>query len=308
MNPDTLESIKRTNMDLDNIQKVMELSREYGIGTYSELILGLPLETLESWKNGLCNLLESGQHDSIDVWFAQLLENSELADSKTREKYNIQSIVAKDYMSMQNYNYWDDIPETIEIVNATSTMTTDDIVEAYMYAWTVVHFHITGYSQIYSKYLRNVNGIDYRNFYDKLYNEISTNKNNFFNEHFVELKQVVATYLKTGELNSSQYKGHNLLSKSAEYFYINKQFVYDTAEKIFNHYSKIDDSLKTLQRNILFDERKDYPIVVNIEYNTLSWKKNPTTVTIDSRIKDYKSYNFYSMRRQNLIRNIIEVT
>ena len=59
-------------------------AREKGVNVYTEMILGLPEETVESWKTGLCELLDAGQ-DSIDIWFCQVFGNTEL--NLNREKY-----------------------------------------------------------------------------------------------------------------------------------------------------------------------------------------------------------------------------
>ena len=39
---DTLEAIKRKNMDVNNMRRLLDLSIEYGVPTYTELILGMP--------------------------------------------------------------------------------------------------------------------------------------------------------------------------------------------------------------------------------------------------------------------------
>lgn len=309
MNKDTLEAIKRTNMGIHDIKKIMDLSQKYQIGTYSELILGMPLETLDTWKDGICELLSSGQHNSIDVWFAQLLENSELADNETREKYDIEYIVAEDYMSIQNYNYWEDITETIKLVNKTSTMNTAEMIEAYMYAWLIVHFHITGYSQIYAKYLYYFKDITYRKFYDTLFEEISTNKNNFLFEHYTKIKKVVDQYLNTGKLNADQHKGHNLLTKSSKYIYDHKSQIDSIVKDVFIQLNENKQNLplQELQKNLLFDLNSQYPIEIDLPVDIFNYKNNSTKVLIKAQLSDNKNYDFYALRRQNLIRNRIEL-
>lgn len=308
MNKPTLEAIKRTNLKLDNMKSVMRMSREYGVKTYSEMILGLPLETIETWKNGLCELLSNGQHDSIDVWLAQLLQNSELAEPDTREKYGIKSVIASDYVSINNYNYWEDIPENIEIINFTNTMSTEEMAESYMYAWMIIHFHITGYSQIYSRYLNNMKKINYRDFYDRLFKKLK-DKECFINEHFDELYSVISSYLHTGELNHATIKGHNLISHSSKYLFENRNELLDITKQVCGEFiNDIPYELKTLQENFLLNLDTVYPLTINFDYNiNHDWQKQPVKIVISSRMKNYDSYDFYSMRRQNLIRNDISV-
>ena len=50
MTPLVLEAIERKNMAFSDFATLLELCNSRGIPTYTELILGLPGETYESWK------------------------------------------------------------------------------------------------------------------------------------------------------------------------------------------------------------------------------------------------------------------
>ena len=80
----------------------MELAKKYKVRTYTEMILGLPEETLESWKEGFATILENGQHESIDIWFCQVFGNTELNSALSREVYGIETVKAEDYLSFTN--------------------------------------------------------------------------------------------------------------------------------------------------------------------------------------------------------------
>jgi len=53
---------------------------KYDIPTYSELILGLPGETYESWVAGLEECLSAGIKNNIFIYLCQVLVNTQLAD------------------------------------------------------------------------------------------------------------------------------------------------------------------------------------------------------------------------------------
>ena len=59
MNEPTLKAIKRKNLHVQDISKHVKLAKKYGVNLYSDLILGLPEETLESWKDGM---------EGVDGW------------------------------------------------------------------------------------------------------------------------------------------------------------------------------------------------------------------------------------------------
>ena len=309
MNQPTLEAIKRTNLAFDNIDHVMSIAKKYKIKTYSEMILGLPLETIDSWKDGLCELLELGQHDSIDVWFAQLLQNSELAHPDTVKQYGIKSVVAQDYITLNNYNYWEDVPEQINIINATDTMTTEQMAECYIYAWMIINFHINGYSQIYSKYLNKVKKIPYRTFYDLLWQELNSPTNNQLQKHVKFLRDTIYKYLMTGEAIDDGQKGHNFLHVSSKFLYDNKSDMFEISKTILDCLCKDNPTnLQKLQENILLDKELSYPIQISFDYNIDgNWENKEVNITLNSRITDFDNHNFYALRRQNLIRNQIFV-
>ncbi len=308
MNQPTLEAIKRTNLAFDNIEHVMKVAKKYKTKTYSELILGLPLETIHTWKDGLCELLELGQHDSIDVWFAQLLQNSELAHPDTVKQYGIKSVMAKDYFILNNYNYWEDVPEQINIINATNTMTTEQMVECYVYAWMIINFHINGYSQIYSKYLNKVKKIPYRTFYDLLWQELNSPTNNQLQKHVKFLRDTIYKYLKTGAIDDGQ-KGHNFIHVSSKFLYEHKSDMFAISKKILDCLCEDNPTnLQKLQENILLDKELSYPIQISFDYDIDgNWENKEVNITLDSRITDFDNHNFYALRRQNLIRNQITV-
>ena len=89
LNPDTLKAIGRQNMSLAQFREQIAMYRADGVTTYSELILGLPLETYESFCRGIGLLLENGQHRKINVYNCELLPNSPMAQPAYREKYGI---------------------------------------------------------------------------------------------------------------------------------------------------------------------------------------------------------------------------
>ena len=45
-------------MKIQKFEEIIEKCDEKGIPNYTEIILGLPLETLDTWKKGINDLLE----------------------------------------------------------------------------------------------------------------------------------------------------------------------------------------------------------------------------------------------------------
>jgi len=105
-----LESIKRKNMDINRAEEIFQLLEEKQLNYYSELILGLPEETLETWKEGLIKIISAGLHQCLDIHFTSMLENSELNQLSQREKYNIKVVTVEDV----TYTIYDDESNILE--------------------------------------------------------------------------------------------------------------------------------------------------------------------------------------------------
>ena len=130
---------------------MLRLADEYNTYTYTELILGLPLETKETWKSGVCELMELGQHNKIFVQKGTLLPNTEW-NLEHREEYDIKTVKLHDFVAGAPTEEKDQ--EYIDLVVSTNTMDIHDMNESWMYSWMCEQMHYNGYSQIISKYLR----------------------------------------------------------------------------------------------------------------------------------------------------------
>jgi len=203
MSTQVLKAIKRKNLASDDYSKLFKKLDKEKIPYYTEFILGLPEETLESWKKGLTEVLTLGLHDRIDFWLADALPNSELSDPVYIDKYNLQFKVI--YNNLNMYHEDDGILEKQTIIVSTSSMSSAEMVEAYMYAWMIQSFHSSGYSQLQAR-VGYKNGISYRQFYDRLYEKL--NKESPLNHFFYELKsEVEKTFFvdKNSELKFPQH-------------------------------------------------------------------------------------------------------
>lgn len=260
MTDEVLTAIKRDNMDLNDLEDLIQKTREAGVLAYSEVILPLPLETLDSWKTGLAELLECGQHSSIEMWKAQLLKNSEMTSTASKELYGIEQISVSDYSYYQSSGDWNDIPEKIDIISATNTMTSDEVTEAYMYGWMIINLHTQGYLQILAKYCRNVLNVNYRDFYDRVFAELMEG-DTVISEAFRNTMKVEQHYMQQGNLlelepeagNGAPEAGHFIVQRDLATVFKHKNTVYDIGEKIAKTFGNIDGTVVNANRHSLAD-------------------------------------------------------
>jgi radical SAM superfamily enzyme YgiQ (UPF0313 family) len=87
LNPDVLEAIKRRNLPLEQVAEINEQLKEKGLSTqlYSELILGLPLDTREGHLDANRKLMDLGAE--VFNYNLHLLPGTEMDSEETRKKY-----------------------------------------------------------------------------------------------------------------------------------------------------------------------------------------------------------------------------
>ncbi|MBE6812502.1 MAG: hypothetical protein E7523_06430 [Ruminococcaceae bacterium] len=174
MSREALSCINRQNMPLENFLQLMNLYNSHGIATYSELILGLPGETYCSFKEGIEQLLECGQHMAINFFNCELLTNSIMSDPAYIEKYKIEYAVTEQHQYHVVPNR-QGIPEYSKIVVSTSTLSREDWIACNILHVFVRTFHNLGLLQCIAIYLHHEKKIRYTDFYCDL---IAWAKNN----------------------------------------------------------------------------------------------------------------------------------
>jgi radical SAM superfamily enzyme YgiQ (UPF0313 family) len=178
MTTKVLDIIKRTNLKQHRIQEIFDLAKENNIRVYTELILGLPGETAESFMNSVFEIIEYGNHHGIDIFQCQLLENAELTRIQ-KEIYNIETKHWSDYVSplQQTFNNENcELTETVAVTIETDTLPKNKMLEVLSWTSFMTMFHFYGFSTQLSRFLRKYTGESYNNFYRKLYQEYCSDR------------------------------------------------------------------------------------------------------------------------------------
>lgn len=167
MDQKTLEIVKRDNIKITDFKRLMDKYREAGIATYSELILGLPGETYDTFANGLETMLECGQHESVQVYTCEVLPNSEMNEPEYKKLHGIETVRSPIPM-FHGTPATDPYQEHYELVVATKTMPKSDWMRAQMFAWAVQALHCLGLTRLIAQGLRRLEDVPYRTFYERI--------------------------------------------------------------------------------------------------------------------------------------------
>ena len=82
------------------------------VETYSDMILGLPGETYDSFVNGIATLIENGQHNRIQFNNLSILPNAEMGDPAYQQRFGMVTVRSEIInIHGQRAALGDDVPE-----------------------------------------------------------------------------------------------------------------------------------------------------------------------------------------------------
>ena len=103
--------------------------------TFTDIIIGLPCETYESFAYGVSSIIENGQHNRIQFNNLSILTNSEMNDFRYQDKYGIVYVENKVINAHGSLSNKEKVPETQRIVIGTSSLPRQDWVKARVFGW-----------------------------------------------------------------------------------------------------------------------------------------------------------------------------
>jgi hypothetical protein len=127
LNEDVLRNIKRSNIKLDAYEQVMVHIRGRGLRSNSDLIVGLPGETLRSHVDAIHSLIDAGTNQMHNLQLV-LLKGSELETDESRHAFKFET---RFRVLPKNFGIYggEKVLDIEEIVVSTDTMSFDDYIE-----------------------------------------------------------------------------------------------------------------------------------------------------------------------------------
>ena len=163
LDPTTLKNIKRDNISLETY---FELARRFTadkVETYSDLILGLPGETYDSFCNGVDKLMRLGQHNRIQFNNCSILPNAEMGNPEYLRTFGMKTVrseIINIHGSRDALD--DDVPEVQDLVVATDSMPPADWRRSRMFSWMTAFLHFDKLFQLPLMVAHEMCGISYR--------------------------------------------------------------------------------------------------------------------------------------------------
>lgn len=254
--PTVLKNICRENMNLKNFSNLISRYNEAGVTTYSELIIGLPGETYESFCRGIGILFEAGQHKTVNIYSFELLCNSSLGNPENIKKYQFETVRIP-LIRLHCAPDTEDVTEYSNIVVSNYSMNRESWKRSSLFYNSIQCFHNFGLLRCFAIYLYYERGIKYEAFYKQLQLWMEQNGSSVCGQIYKKLNACYNDVLagKGGLFYSNPVFGHIVWSYS-EAMYLDIVLGFD------DFYREIEAFLKS------------YDIDTQIYRDLLAYQKN----------------------------------
>jgi putative methyltransferase len=284
MSDKVLTAIERQNMEASQLVVMYKECEKRNVQYYTEIILGLPLETKESWKEGLCTAAEAGCHILLEVYPLEILRNSELAKQIDQHGLDIKNF--ETVMSGQPSS----ISEKHNYVIGTKYMSREDYIDCWMWTWLMNNFHNYGWTQILSKFgFRQ--GVRYKNFYEDFYVNCVLN-DNFLKQLHDQQRDELVDFFWNDNINSTFRDDNIIMYTRQSVLHQNREHIKSIISNwAIDYFKDVDQHL--LQQVIDFN----FDYVTNIKNkdtrrHTYMFNLHEYCNNIDELLQEEYSYEF----------------
>ncbi|TMJ02014.1 MAG: radical SAM protein [Alphaproteobacteria bacterium] len=167
---DALEAIKRDNISLESFHDLHTRFRDAGVETYTDMIVGLPGETYDSFADGLDEVIDRGQHNRVAFYNCSVLPNAEMGDAAYQQRHGIEYVpvpIVHEHEGLDRRDR-DEATEYLNTIVATRTMDRADWVRTRVFAWAVDCLHFNRVLQVAAIAMRRLCGLRYRALYQAI--------------------------------------------------------------------------------------------------------------------------------------------
>jgi tRNA A37 methylthiotransferase MiaB len=167
-----LDAIRRDNISLAAFRELHHRYQRDGVETYSDLIVGLPGETYDSFADGISLLLDQGQHNRVAFYNCSVLPNAEMGEPHYQEAHGIEYVPVEIIREHEVLGRGErgEVPEYLNTVVATATMNRDNWIRSRVFAWFVELLHFDRTLQIVFILLHHACDISFRHLIEAFVN------------------------------------------------------------------------------------------------------------------------------------------
>jgi putative methyltransferase len=161
----TLDAIKRKNIKMKHFNNILAEANKRNFNTYTEIILGLPLETYETFKNGIGKVIVSNLNYHFNLYPCVMITGTEMSTPEYIEKYGIQTRTCEINLA-KTATVDNGFKEYEDIIVGTSTMNNNDWQKSFLIGFLIKAFYGFRLTYFVFNYLRDKYDIDLIELYE----------------------------------------------------------------------------------------------------------------------------------------------
>ena len=295
-NPTALGNIKRFNIANARLGEITKRYIESGIPTYHDFILGLPGETIESWQNGILQVIDINPEGWIFGHPLEAYRNTEFQDPEYIKKYDLKFAVTPQVSFFAKRKT--DVP--VEIGNYVvqhNTMTQEDYIESFLFKWFAIAMHSLGWAKRTAEGVHKKACEQRSDFYLKLYNWMKANQDTVLYSEYARTQESLRYTIGNGTFWGRQIFGSDDIyweyesSSCIEFERQREQFFDDLSRFLKEVYPTIDTNEDVEANDLeLISYTRQYP-----------YQHNNLTVTAQN-FEDFQDFcvnvYWYGRRKQ----------
>ena len=314
----TLKTIKRDNISIEDYQELQKRFTKDGIPTYTEFILALPGDTYASFADGVSQVIQSGQHNRIQYNNLSILPNAEMSypDSmKNNEIVTVEGPIVNIHGSLDEAPE-DGIVEKQQLVISTKSLSFDDWKKTRVYASVSELLYFNKVTQIPLLVLNKLQNITFRELFEHFMNSpenytiLNNIVKNFYNHadqiskgksEFLYKEGLLDIYWPPGEYEYiGLVKNNNLGNFYTEFGKYFKKFCdSEISEMIFNDALELNKKMMRLpdqQSNEFFLDKynifQSYQSIIMMEDHNfeISNEKKLKIIKNDMRFESFEDW------------------
>ncbi|MGN1480208.1 MAG: B12-binding domain-containing radical SAM protein [Acutalibacteraceae bacterium] len=311
MSDEVLKNIGRKNIPTSMFKELIKKYNEANLATFSELILGLPGETYDSFCDGVSVLIDNGQHFALNVYPCELLPNAEMSQKSYIEKFKISSTtVPFELIHTNKHQSCNDITEYSVYATSSYSMDKEDWINAMIFAQYVMALHNLGLLRDTAIHYHYEHEMSYANFYKKLINYSADSSGTLLNRVYTKVNRLVKGVLQGDNGMVTVCEGlDDLLWGFDEFiffeFYKELDLFYKEVKNCFSDIdnNEIIESLFDYQQSIIkkvgitetiiesdYDFYFYFKKIFANEYQPLNKKKTVLKITDENSVNDFMEF------------------
>ena len=188
----TLETVKRANIKFNKYSELTGIFRENGIPTYTELIMGLPGETLQSWKNGLETLASESKVGALYIYNCGVFVNAPMNEPAYSSFNQIKTIRSPIFLAHSSIHERG-IPEYEQITVGSKSFSLKELEEINLFSWLFQAFHSLGIFEYITIFYNHEYQLPYVKFYE-IFLDFCKNETSIFSDEC----NIVKSHIESG--------------------------------------------------------------------------------------------------------------